>query len=162
MDQFAALQSARTAPDYAERLIAFRESLDADEDVYFARSTQADLDLQKDKVVARAQSLTNRARALWQEYRSGGAIDASQRIETSISNRFRNQARLLSEAKQAAQRGAEIYALLGVTGSDPSAAIRDEINAEAQAQRSALLELRNVLDPALVRDKLSLLGESAE
>jgi pSer/pThr/pTyr-binding forkhead associated (FHA) protein len=161
-EQFAALQGARTAADYADRMIAFRESLDADEDVFFARATQADLDQQKDKVIARAQSLTNRARALWQEYRSGGAIDAAQRIETTISNRFRNQARLLSEAKQAAQRGAEIYALLGVAGADPSAAIRDEINTEAQAQRSALLELRNVLDPSLVRDKLALLGEGTE
>jgi len=162
VEQFGALQSARAAADYADRLIAFRESLDADEDVYFARATQADLDQQKDKVVARAQGLTNRARTLWQEYRNGGAIEASQRIETSISNRFRAQARLLSEAKQAAQRGAEIYALLGVSGSDPSTAIRDEIKVEAQAQRSALIELRNVLDPALVRDKLALLGEAGE
>jgi pSer/pThr/pTyr-binding forkhead associated (FHA) protein len=162
VDQFAALQASRAAADHADRLIAFRESLDADEDAFFARTTQADLDQQRDKVVARAQGLTNRARALWQDYRSGGAIDASLRIETSISNRFRNQARLLSEARQAAQRGAEIYALIGVSGSDPSVAIRDEINTEAQAQRSALLELRNVLDPALVRDKLVLLGEGGE
>jgi pSer/pThr/pTyr-binding forkhead associated (FHA) protein len=159
VDQFAALQGSRSAADHVERLIAFRELLDADEDVHFARATQADLDQQRDKVVARALVLTNRARALWQEYRSGGAIEASQRIETSISNRFRTQARLLSEAKLAAQRGAEILALIGVSGSDPSMAIRDEINAEARAQHNALVELRNVLDPALVRDKLALLGE---
>jgi pSer/pThr/pTyr-binding forkhead associated (FHA) protein len=162
VEQLAALQGARAAADHADRLIAFRESLDADEDVFFARATQADLDQQRDKVIARALGLTNRARTLWQEYRGSGAIEASQRIETSISSRFRNQARLLSEARQAAQRGAEIYALLGVSGADPSAAIRDEINAEAQVQRNALLELRNVLDPALVREKLALLGESAE
>jgi pSer/pThr/pTyr-binding forkhead associated (FHA) protein len=162
VDQFAALQSARTTADYPDRLIAFRESLDADEDIHFVRSTQVDLEQQKDKVVARAQSLTNRARALWQEYRNGGAIEASLRIETSISNRYRNQARLLAEAKQTAQRGAEIYALLGETGSDPSAAIRLEIDAEAQLQRTALIELRNVLDTQLLRDKLALLGESGE
>jgi pSer/pThr/pTyr-binding forkhead associated (FHA) protein len=162
VDQFAALQGARAAADHADRLIAFREALDVDEDVHFARATQADLDQQKDKVAARAQSLTNRARALWQEYRSGGAIEASQRIETSISGRFRNQARLLSEARQAAQRGGEIHALLGASEPDPSATIRAEIKAEAQLQRTALLELRNVLDPQLLRDKLALLGEGVE
>jgi hypothetical protein len=160
VDQFAALQSARTAPDYPDRLIAFRESLDLDEDIHFVRATQADLDQQKDKVIARAQSLTNRARALWQDYRNGGAIEASLRIETSISPRFRNQARLLSDAKQTAQRGGEIYALLNAAGSDPSATIREEINAEAQLQRNALIELRNVLDAQLLREKLALLGEA--
>jgi hypothetical protein len=159
VDQFAALQAAKTAPDYADRLIAFREALDADEDVFFARATQADLEQQKDKVVARAQALTNRARSLWQEYRNGGGIEASLRIETTISSRFRSQARVLSEARQTAQRGTEVLALIGVSGSDPSIAIRDEIRAEAQLQRGALIELRNVLDPALVREKLALLGE---
>jgi pSer/pThr/pTyr-binding forkhead associated (FHA) protein len=162
LEQFTALQAARNASDHADRLIAFRESLDADEDSFFARSTQADLDRQRDQVIARAQNLSNRARALWQEYRSGGAIDAALRIETSISNRFRNQARLLSEAKQTAQRGTDMYALLGTAASDASLAIRDEIAAEAQLQRTALLELRNVLDPQLVREKLALLGESAK
>jgi hypothetical protein len=157
--QFAALKgTTRTAADPTERLIAFRESLDPDEDVFFVRATQGELDQHKDKVAARAQGLTNRARALWQEYRAAGAIEAALRIETTISTRFRNQARLLSEARQTAQRGADIQALLGTTAADPAAAIRAEIDAEAQAQRNALLELRNVLDPQLLRDKLSLLG----
>lgn len=162
VDQFAALQGARGAADYADRLIAFRESLDPDEDIHFMRATQADLDGQKDKVIARAQSLANRALVLWQDYRNGGAIDAALRIETSISSRFRSQASLLSEARQTAQRGAEIHALLGAPGSDPSAAIRDEINAEARLQRQALVELRNVLDAQLLRDKLLLLGDGGQ
>src|SRR5205823_6495425 len=45
--QFAALQASRAAGDYAQQLLAFRASLDADEDVHFARATQADLNLQK-------------------------------------------------------------------------------------------------------------------
>jgi pSer/pThr/pTyr-binding forkhead associated (FHA) protein len=160
--QYASLQQARTTSGYADALVAFRESLDSDEDVFFVRATQAELDQQKDKVTARADGLMSRARALWQEYRSNGAIDAAQRIETTISNGFRNQARLLSDARQNAQRAAQIHALLGAAGADPSAVVRDEINAEARAQRAALLDLRNVLDPQLVKEKLALLGERVE
>jgi len=156
--QHASLQQARTTNGYADTLIAFRESLDADEDVFFLRATQAELEQNKDKVVARADGLMSRARALWQEYRRNGGISAAQRIETTVSNGFRTQARLLADARQNAQRAAQLQALLGAAA-DPSAAVRDEIQTEAQAQRTALQDLRNVLDPQLVKDKLALLGE---
>jgi hypothetical protein len=157
--QHAALQQARTGNAYADTLIAFRESLDADEDTFFLRATQAELEQNRDKVAARADSLMSRARALWQDYRRNGAISAAQRIETTVSNGFRTQARMLAEARQNAQRAAQLQALLGALAADPSAAVRDEIQAEAQAQRTALQDLRNVLDPQLVKDKLALLGE---
>lgn len=159
--QYAALQAARATSGYPDALIAFRESLDAQEDVFLARATQADLEQQKGKVAARAQALTSRAQVLWQEYRAKGAIDAAQRIETSISSGFRAQARLLADARQTAQRAAQMQALLGAAAAD-SSALRDEINAEAQLQRNALLDLRNVLDAELVKEKLSLLGERIE
>ncbi len=161
--QHASLQQARAGNAYADALIAFRESLDVDEDGFFLRATQAELEQNRGLVAARADGLMSRARALWQEYRGNGAITAAQRIETTISNGFRTQARLLSDARQNAQRAAQVHALLGAAAAaNPSAAVRDEIQAEAQAQRSALQDLRNVLDPQLVKEKLALLGERPE
>ncbi|HSV45157.1 MAG TPA: FHA domain-containing protein, partial [Ramlibacter sp.] len=96
--QFAALQPSRAASGYPEQLLAFRLALDPEEDAHFARATQADLDQHKDKVLARAQDAMNRARMLWQDYRSQGAIEAAQRSETALSGPFRARARLLSEA----------------------------------------------------------------
>jgi pSer/pThr/pTyr-binding forkhead associated (FHA) protein len=168
MAQFAALQPSRTASGYAQQLLAFRASLDPDEDIYFAHATQADLNLQKDKVLAQAQDSMNRARALWQEYRNNGVIEASQRIETAISTQFRTRAQLLSEASRYAQQGMQIFALVDAARPDRPdrpdqwAAIRDEIRTEAQQQRSALLELRNVLEPQLLKTKLSLLGDPSD
>ena len=166
MARFAVLQQARVTSTtsatsgYVEQLLAFRASLDADEDVYFARATQADLEQHKDQVMARAQDDLNRARALWQEYRNTGAIEASQRIETTISVPFKTRARLLSDASRYAQQGTQIYAQVDAAGAERWAAIRDEIRAEAQAQRSALQDLRNVLEPALLKSKLALLGDT--
>lgn len=160
--RFTALQQARGTGGYAEQLLAFRESLDPEEDVHFARATDADLALQKDQAMARAQESMNRARGLWQEYRTQGAIDASQRIETSISNSFRERARLLAEADRQAQQGMQIYAELSPGGADAWAGVRDEIGTEARQQRSALLELRNVLSPQLLKAKLALLGGPTE
>jgi hypothetical protein len=162
MTQFAALQQARAASGYAEQLLAFRATLDPEEDLYFARATQADLDQQKDKVLARAQESMNRARALWQEYRNNGVIEASQRIETAISSQFRARARLLSEASRSAQQAMQMVAQVDAARPDQWTAIHDEIRTEAQQQRSALLELRNVLDPELLKTKLGLLGETGD
>jgi pSer/pThr/pTyr-binding forkhead associated (FHA) protein len=162
MTQFAALQQSRATSGYAEQLLAFRATLDPEEDVHFARATQADLDQQKDKVLARAQDSMNRARALWQEYRDNGAIEAAQRIETTISSQFRTRARLLSEAGRHAQQGMQMYAQVNATQPEPWTAIHDEIRTEAQQQRRALLELRNVLEPELLKTKLGLLGETGD
>jgi hypothetical protein len=157
--RFAAIEQSRKTPGFVEELLAFRESLDAEEDVYFLRATAADLNLQRDDVIARAEDAMNRARALWQEYRSNGAIDASQRIETAISEKFRSEARMLSEASRYARQGFLIYSQVDAAGADRWAAIRQEIEAEAGQQRSRLQDLRNVLEPDLLKSKLSLLGD---
>jgi pSer/pThr/pTyr-binding forkhead associated (FHA) protein len=160
--QFAALQQSRTASGYAEQLLAFRALLDAEEDGYFARATAADLEQQKDKVLAAALEAMNRARALWQEYRNNGVIEARQRVETAISNTFRTRARLLSEASRQAQRAMQIQAQVNAAANAQWSTIHDEIAAEAQMQRSALLELRNVIEPELLSSKLALLGEASQ
>jgi hypothetical protein len=162
MAQFAALQQARAASNYAEQLLAFRASLDPDQDVYFVRATQADLAAQKDAALVRAQESMNRARALWQEYRNTGVIEAAQRVETTISNTFRTRARLLSEARRQAQQATQIYAQVSAAAPAQWSTIHDEIRIEAEQQRNALLELRNVLAPELLKGKLALLGEASD
>ena len=160
--QFAALQQSRETIGYAEQLLAFRASLDPDQDVHFVRATQADMESQKDKALVRAQESMTRARASWQEYRNNGVIEAGQRVETTISNTFRTRARLLSEARRQAQQATQIYAQLSAVAPAQWSTIRDEIRHEAEQQRNALLELRNVLAPELLKNKLALLGESSD
>jgi pSer/pThr/pTyr-binding forkhead associated (FHA) protein len=160
--QFAALNAARSTPTAVEQLLAFRAALDADEDQFYLRATEADLMAQKDRVVAHAQQFMNKARALWQEYRGAGAIEASQRIEITVSSAFRTRARLLAEASRAARQGLQISAQVGAGGTEGWATVAREIAAEMQLQRNALLDLRNVLEPELMRTKLALLDEASE
>ena len=160
--RFAALQQSRNTDGFVDQLLAFRESLDADEDVYFVRATSADLNLQRDNVIARAQDAMNRARTLWQEYRSNGAIDASLRIETSISDQFRTRARLLAEASRYAQQSFLIYSQVDAAGATQWTGVRDEIESEAREQRSRLHDLSNVVEPGLLKTKLALLGDPNE
>ncbi len=160
MARFTALQQSQAASGHAEQLLAFRASLDPDEDVYFARATEADLALQKDKALVRAQESMNRARALWQEYRNAGVIEAAQRVETTISNTLRTRARWLSEASRQAQLAMQIYAQVNASAPAQESTIHEEIRIEAEQQRQALLALRNVLAPELLKAKLALLGES--
>ena len=160
--RFTSLQQSRNTGDFVDQLLAFRESLDDDEDAYFVRATAADLSLQRDKVIARAQDDMSRARTLWQEYRSNGAIDASQRIETSISDQFRTRAHLLAEASRYAQQSLLIYSRVDPAAAAQWTAVRDEIESEAREQRSRLHDLSNVVEPGLLKIKLALLGDPNE
>jgi pSer/pThr/pTyr-binding forkhead associated (FHA) protein len=159
LTRFAALQQARGASGYADQLLAFRLALDPEEDAHFARATQADLDQNKDKVLARAQDTMNRARLAWQDYRGQGGIEASQRSEIAISGPFRARGRLLADANSYAQQAMQMHAQLGAAPPEESVTLHAEIKAETDQQRSALRELRNVLDPELLKSKLALLGD---
>jgi pSer/pThr/pTyr-binding forkhead associated (FHA) protein len=161
-ERFAELQQAHNANDYVDQLLTFRESLDADEDVYFVRATAADLNQQKDDVIARAQNAMNQARTLWEEYRSKGAIDAAQRIETSISDQYRTCAHLLAEASRYAREGVAIYTQVDPAGAAQWTGIRDDIESEERQQRGRLNDLSNVVEPELLKTKLALLGEPHE
>jgi FHA domain len=160
--RFTAIHQSRNATDFVDQLLAFRTSLDAEEDVYFVRATVADLNQQKDALAARARDDVNRASRLWQEYRSDGAIDASQRVETSISDQFRSRARSLAEANRYAQQGFLIYSQIDASRAAQWAAMRGEIESEARQQRSKLEDLSRVVAPELLRTKLALLGEPQE
>jgi len=159
---FAALQQSRNTGGFVDQLLAFRESLDADEDVYFVRATAADLKLQRDNVITRAQEAMNRARRLWEEYQTNGAIDAGERIEISISDQFRTRARLLAEASRYAQQGFLIYSQVDAAGAAKWTAIREEIESEARGQRDKLRDLSKVVEPGLLKTKLALLGDPSE
>lgn len=157
-EQFAALQKARGATGYDERLLSFYATLDPDEDVYFIRATEADIGLYKDNALKRAQDLLSRGQALWQQYRDNGAIAAEQRLEDRITPQFRTQARLLSEAYGDVQQGMRIYTQLKAGTPAEWRKAQDEIKAEAEQQRRSLLELRTVLEPGLWKAKLALLS----
>jgi pSer/pThr/pTyr-binding forkhead associated (FHA) protein len=157
VDQFAALQAARGAKGYDERLLSFSGSLDPDEDVYFIRATEADVGLIKDQALKRAQELLNRAQTQWRQYRESGSIEGAQRYEAAISNQFRTQARLLSNARDDAQQGMRIYKQLKADAAQWRK-VQDEINAEMDLQRKSLQELRTVLEPGLLKAKLALIG----
>ncbi len=156
--QFSALQKARGSNGYSERLLAFHGALDPDEDIYFMRAIEADVGLHKDRAIARAQELLNRAQGLWHRYRENGVIEGRQRLEAEVSNQFRTQALMLSEAYELAQQGAQIYTQLRVAHPSQWTRIHAEIKAEAALQRTSLLELRNVLAPGLLKAKLALIG----
>jgi pSer/pThr/pTyr-binding forkhead associated (FHA) protein len=158
VDRYTALERARGTAGHEERVLAFYGSLDPDEDAYFLRATEADVGRYKDGALARAQESLDRAEALWRRYRENGAIDGRERLQAAVSNEFRTQAQLLAEASESAQRGMRGYAQLKVAHPARSTKLQEEIKAEAELQRRSLLELRNVLEPALLKAKLALFG----
>lgn len=157
-DEFAVLQRSRGSAEYGDRLLALYGKLDPEEDVYFTNAIDADVAQQKDKALARAQGLFNRAQSQWQRYRGNGGIEGKQRIESNVSEQFRSQARLLSDAEASAQQSLRIYQQLRVAHPADWSRVQQEIGAEADLQRRSLQDLRMVLEPRVLKQKLALIG----
>jgi hypothetical protein len=155
--QFADLQKARGSKSYDDTLLSFYESLDVQSDAFFAKAVAPEIASLKDKAIARAQGLMAQAQTLWSQYRTNGGIGGSQRLESGVSDAFRAQARLLSDAEDAATRGMRIFRQLKVDAGK-SSVLANEIGAEADLQRRSLQDLRMVLEPGLLKTKLALIG----
>ncbi|WNC93291.1 FHA domain-containing protein [Paraburkholderia sp. FT54] len=158
LDQYTQLQKTHGDKDYDQRLLSFYASLDPATDVWFLQSIQKDVAALHDKALARAQDLLLRAQSLWKQYRAGGSIGGSQRLEAGISPGFRSEARLLSDAQTSAQQGMRIYTQLKADHPADFDRLLADIEAEANLQRRSLTELRMVLDPGLLKAKLALIG----
>ncbi|SOY45279.1 FHA domain-containing protein [Cupriavidus taiwanensis] len=159
--QYAALQSARGSRGYEDRLLDFYAMLDAEEDSHFARAVEGDVNGVRDSALRRARELMASAVAAWKQYRANGVIGGEQRLEPGISPKFRAQARLLSQAQDDARQGMRIFTQLRAGESADLAQlakVEQEIRAEAEQQRHALRELGTVLDPAVLKAKLGLIG----
>jgi pSer/pThr/pTyr-binding forkhead associated (FHA) protein len=157
-EQFTALQKSRGSKGYNDRLLSFYGMLDPDEDAYFMQATQADMGQYKEQALGQAQDLLTHAQTLWQQYQKNGPIAGAQRLDSVISNQFRTQARLLSEANSNAQQGMRIYTQLKMDEPADWRKVQDEIKAEADQQRAALVQARDVMEPKLYKAKLALLG----
>ena len=162
LDQFADLQKNRSGPDRDDKLLSFYARLDPVEDAYYVRAVQGDVAALRDRALARAQDMINRAQSLWKQYRANGAIGGTQRLEAGISESFRNQARLLSEANTSAQQGMRVYTQLKAPPPAGADQLQQDIDAETQLQRRSLQELRMVLEPGLLKSKLALIGGTDE
>jgi pSer/pThr/pTyr-binding forkhead associated (FHA) protein len=160
--QFAQLQAARASAEFSERLPRFYGGLDANEDQYFIHAIDSDIAAFRDKALARGQAMLARAQAQWTQYREHGGISGDQLADANITNSFRAQARLLSGAWTDAEQGARLYAQFKLPYPDQSKALRDQIDTEAQMQRRALQTQGSMLEPALLKEKLALIGGTGD
>ncbi len=159
--QFAALQGSRGASGYEDKLLGFYAMLDPDEDRYYAKAVEPDVTAIRDSALQHARERMSRAIAGWKQYRANGQIGGEQRLEPGISPKFRDQARRLAQAQEDARQGIRIVGQLKAGESADLAQwnkAEAEIRAEVDQQRRALQELRMVLDPAVLKAKLELLG----
>lgn len=158
IDEYAALRAAKGTAAYQDRLLGFYGNLDPTEDVYFVHAIQGDVDAVRDQALAHARDLIARAQADWLKYRDNGTIGGTQRLESGVSDKFRSQARLLSEAQSSALQGMRIFTELNADYPADYTQLADALDAEVELQRHSLEQLRMVLDPSLLKAKLALIG----
>lgn len=159
-EQFGALPQARGGAGYEDQLLALHAMLDPAADAWYAHAVAEDVNGIREAALRRANLLLGRAAAAWRQYRNNGLIAGEQRLEAGISAKFRAQAKLLADAQADARQGLRIYAQLKVDDTAQWSKVQDDIQAEVDLQRRALNDLRMVLDPAVLKAKLALVGEA--
>lgn len=158
VEQFAQLQATRGTAEFGDRLPLFYGTLDPEEDRYFVRAIDADIAAYRDKALARGQELLARAQTQWRQYREHGGISGDQLAESNVSTPFRDQARLLSGAWADAEQGARLYTQFKLPYPVQWKRLGDDIDAEADMQRRLLQDRASSLAPALLKEKLALIG----
>lgn len=158
-DAFEQLQAVRGQPDYRERLLTLSHGLHPDEDRFFLDALAEDLHVQRQVLSAEARTLFQQAANHWEEYQRRGGITGLMRLEQTVSQPYRQQAQRLTQAHEAASRGARYHDLLRETYPETTRKLYDDLLAEIRRQRQSLADLRLVMQPTLLDDKLQLLPE---
>ena len=157
---FKALGSGVGTPGHAERLLAFHDLLDAEEDAYFLHAVQADPAGGRTRLLQRADARVQQAASLLQQYRQAGLPDDAARRDDSSGAGFAAQLRMLAQARAAGLQAERLYRLLGAPVPAAAQQRLGEILVEASAQRNALRDARPPLPPALLGARLALLDAS--
>lgn len=156
---FQALTDAGSAS--REQLLAFRASLKLPEDAYFSAATEEQFQRYRSELQDEVVEHQAAAAAAWDDFRRSGGLPSVIRVEEQVSDRYVQQAGLLTEAQQALTAGAAGYRMLGIEPPADWLTLSVRVRNEITRQRRALGDLAIVLAPDLLEAKLKLLPEVA-
>jgi len=156
------LVASRGTDRYWDNLLVLWGSLRPGEDDYVIRELQPDFLAEKEKLVPLLEESQRRVRSSWDAYQRAGGIPGVIRVEGTVSAKFTEQAKRLSNAYDEITKGARTYQLLQMTRPADWQALEEQVVTEARRQRRWLQDLSIVLEPPLLRAKLDLLPQIPE
>lgn len=156
-DRLQSLAGNKTSSEYEKQIAQLFVSLDPTVDSYFINSLKPEFEVYREKSLKMADRLFNEAQIAWDNYQKNGRILGLQRLEAKISKLFRDQAKELSIAHDRTQHATETYRRLNTDVPTKRLELHQAILRECRLQIRSMRELRLVLEPKLLQDKLNLL-----
>jgi len=162
IDRFQALLELVQTPEYPGALIEFYTRLDPVEDQFLYDVLRDDFANHQQHAREKAASLAEKSVDLWSRYGARyDGISGGLRLESEISQAYRDQAQLLHRMMAATEQAVHINTLLDTPPPEELAQIRSQVVAEVQRQRLAFESLRTIIGDELVDAKLALLPDPA-
>ncbi len=154
---FKTVQANSASGPCIQQLFDFRRMLNRTDDIFFLNATEADFQRCKVKALEDAVGSFKLAKQGWDAYRENGGIGGRLRMENSLSETFRQQAKRLTDACNYATRGTRVHDDLSLPYPDQWRELYEQVMNEIKLQRQSLDDLNRVMDPALLKRKLDLL-----
>ena len=161
-NDFLRLPDLYQTEDYQTALLDFYTRIDPQRDKFMFDALRSDFSNEQEFAERRVSELRAAAEEIWQAYQAQGGISGALRLESQISERYREQAGRLREAYSKLQEAAQILGLLGAVPSDAVSALNTSVVSEATRQRAAIEDLSAVLGSAAVDNKSALLPATSE
>ena len=162
LDEFETLQSGpadeTAASSVAARLSALYLELDAVDDAWLRQRVQQVLTAREPALRGMAEDHLARGETAWRDYSvTHGGIDSGLRLEPRVSDAFRERARALQVAHSNASLVARLDYFLDETQQARAGSLYRAVTIEVARQRQALNSLANLLEPAVIDEKLALM-----
>lgn len=133
-------------PYSRDQLIALYALLDREKDAYIWTALKDDFQTLEGDIKDQAKTYVNEAKKAWDKYLTRGGIWGALRLETTISETYREQAELLSDAYRSINEGSKLYDALGIQKPTSLSVLEEKIKGEATRQRKWINDLHLVLD----------------
>lgn len=156
---FDALEQARGSATYDDQLRLLHALLKPGLDDFYLDRTAADFDKLRDKVITAAQADIDTAYRNWNTYQEQGGITGLLRLEEKVSDQYRNLASLLTGSRTSVRNALDAYQSVATEPPAELVALGTSVADEILRQRAWLQELKVILRPSLLQQKLALLPE---
>lgn len=155
----AKVNSTKGSPEHSTHLLALRRIIDPQEDQYFAQQVAGDFAGLRDQELRKSQTMMDKAAQQWAEYAQSGRITGLLRLESTISNKFKQRANQLKTCFELSRSGVQIYKTLDIQLPDQWERLNTQITDEVIAQRLRIEDLSGVLGKEVSTAKLALLPQ---
>lgn len=159
MDLLSAAKRSKGSQEQSNHMFELYSILNPREDQFFYKQVEVHFAGLREQELQKSKRLLVHAERVWNNYLKSGRITGLLRLESSVSQKFKQRANDLKTCFEDSRSAVKTYSMLGLKLPEKWERMHTRIDEEVKSQRLRIEDLSAVLGPEVSTAKLALLPQ---